>query len=74
MLLNEILMCRALPLAEKIHLLDVGSCYDPFEKFADFVTVAIDISPAVEVCIDNVIASFAVFVIVSRSDRRMGGW
>lgn len=32
---------------EKIKLLDVGSCYNPFSKFTDFDVVAIDIAPAV---------------------------
>jgi 25S rRNA (adenine2142-N1)-methyltransferase len=38
-----------LPLECKIRLLDVGSCYDPFQQFDEFTVVAIDISPAVEV-------------------------
>ncbi|XP_027893868.1 S-adenosylmethionine sensor upstream of mTORC1 isoform X2 [Xiphophorus couchianus] len=32
----------------KIRLLDVGSCFNPFLKFDDFLTVGIDIVPAVE--------------------------
>ncbi|XP_044132964.1 S-adenosylmethionine sensor upstream of mTORC1 [Bufo gargarizans] len=32
----------------KIRLLDVGSCYNPFEKYEDFLAVGIDIVPAVE--------------------------
>lgn len=35
----------------KIRLLDVGSCFNPFLKFEEFLTVGIDIVPAVEVCI-----------------------
>ena len=31
-------------------LLDVGSCYNPFERFSQFNVTAIDIAPAVEVC------------------------
>ncbi|XP_017545834.1 S-adenosylmethionine sensor upstream of mTORC1 isoform X1 [Pygocentrus nattereri] len=32
----------------KMRLLDVGSCFNPFLKFDDFLTVGIDIVPAVE--------------------------
>ncbi|KPP74330.1 putative methyltransferase BTM2 [Scleropages formosus] len=32
----------------KVRLLDVGSCFNPFLKFDEFVTVGIDIVPAVE--------------------------
>ncbi|XP_048355532.1 S-adenosylmethionine sensor upstream of mTORC1 [Sphaerodactylus townsendi] len=32
----------------KIRLLDVGSCFNPFLKFEEFLTVGIDIIPAVE--------------------------
>ncbi|KAE8615876.1 hypothetical protein XENTR_v10008644 [Xenopus tropicalis] len=32
----------------KIRLLDVGSCYNPFLKYEDFLAVGIDIVPAVE--------------------------
>ncbi|XP_058045720.1 S-adenosylmethionine sensor upstream of mTORC1 isoform X2 [Ahaetulla prasina] len=32
----------------KIRLLDVGSCFNPFLKFEEFLTVGIDIVPAVE--------------------------
>ncbi|XP_062856809.1 S-adenosylmethionine sensor upstream of mTORC1 [Trichomycterus rosablanca] len=32
----------------KLHLLDVGSCFNPFLKFDEFLTVGIDIVPAVE--------------------------
>lgn len=32
----------------KMHLLDVGSCFNPFLKFDEFLTVGIDIVPAVE--------------------------
>jgi hypothetical protein len=33
-----------------MRLLDVGSCFNPFLKFDEFLTVGIDIVPAVEVC------------------------
>lgn len=33
----------------KMRLLDVGSCFNPFLKFDEFLTVGIDIVPAVEV-------------------------
>ncbi|XP_063783340.1 S-adenosylmethionine sensor upstream of mTORC1 isoform X2 [Pseudophryne corroboree] len=32
----------------KLRLLDVGSCYNPFMKYEDFLAVGIDIVPAVE--------------------------
>ncbi|KAJ0069881.1 hypothetical protein NL108_016044, partial [Boleophthalmus pectinirostris] len=32
----------------KMRLLDVGSCFNPFLKFDEFLTVGIDIVPAVE--------------------------
>lgn len=33
---------------QKIKLLDVGSCYNPFSKFDEFEVTAIDIAPAVD--------------------------
>lgn len=36
------------PAEEKIRLLDVGSCYNPFNKFDEFEVTAIDIAPAVD--------------------------
>ncbi|XP_043944628.1 S-adenosylmethionine sensor upstream of mTORC1 isoform X2 [Protopterus annectens] len=39
---------RLLHLSGKIRLLDVGSCFNPFLKFDEFLTVGIDIVPAVE--------------------------
>ncbi|KAM9470192.1 S-adenosylmethionine sensor upstream of mTORC1 [Clarias gariepinus] len=33
---------------DKLHLLDVGSCFNPFLRFDEFLTVGIDIVPAVE--------------------------
>ncbi|KAL6034532.1 hypothetical protein STEG23_034672 [Scotinomys teguina] len=41
--INELLQA-----SEKIRLLDVGSCFNPFLKFEEFLTVGIDIVPAVE--------------------------
>lgn len=32
-----------------LHLLDVGSCYNPFNEYKDFNVTAIDIAPAVGV-------------------------
>ncbi|XP_029412747.1 S-adenosylmethionine sensor upstream of mTORC1 isoform X2 [Nannospalax galili] len=40
--------CRLLQASGKIRLLDVGSCFNPFLKFDEFLTVGIDIVPAVE--------------------------
>nr|KAG5687419.1 hypothetical protein BaRGS_019818 [Batillaria attramentaria] len=39
---------RQLPLEGKVRLLDVGSCYNPFCQFDEFLPIAIDISPANE--------------------------
>lgn len=33
---------------DKLYLLDVGSCYNPFKKFSDFYTIPIDLVPATE--------------------------
>ena len=38
-----------LPFEGRIRLLDVGSCYNPFEQFDEFQAIGVDISPAVEV-------------------------
>jgi len=48
------LVCRRLPFSGKIRLLDVGSCYNPFQAFAEFSAVGIDICPAVHVCFCSV--------------------
>ncbi|XP_048864572.1 S-adenosylmethionine sensor upstream of mTORC1 isoform X2 [Brienomyrus brachyistius] len=40
--------CRLDQQSGKIRLLDVGSCFNPFLKFDEFLTVGIDIVPAVE--------------------------
>uniref|UniRef100_H3CSR8 S-adenosylmethionine sensor upstream of mTORC1 n=1 Tax=Tetraodon nigroviridis TaxID=99883 RepID=H3CSR8_TETNG len=42
------LCCSSLPQLGKIRLLDVGSCFNPFLTFDEFLTVGIDIVPAVE--------------------------
>ena len=46
---------------KKLRLLDVGSCFDPFTRFAAFDSLAIDISPAAEgvVEMDFILASVA---------------
>jgi len=41
---------RNLPFCGKIRLLDVGSCYNPFQAFSEVCAVGIDIYPAVNVC------------------------
>ncbi|GFT00572.1 s-adenosylmethionine sensor upstream of mTORC1 [Nephila pilipes] len=33
---------------EKLRLLDIGSCYNPFSKFSEFSCIAIDLTPATE--------------------------
>ena len=35
--------------SEKLHLLDVGSCFNPFSVYHDFYSVAIDLQPAASV-------------------------
>ena len=37
----------------KMRLLDVGSCYNPFGRFDEFMSLAIDIAPAVKVIINR---------------------
>ncbi|XP_054093426.1 S-adenosylmethionine sensor upstream of mTORC1 isoform X3 [Callithrix jacchus] len=44
----HVLTHRLLQASGKIRLLDVGSCFNPFLKFEEFLTVGIDIVPAVE--------------------------
>nr|XP_039257492.1 S-adenosylmethionine sensor upstream of mTORC1-like [Styela clava] len=39
---------RSFCLQSKLRLLDVGSCYDPFKKYEEFETTAIDLRPACE--------------------------
>lgn len=43
--INESISSRRIPV-NKIQLLDVGSCYNPFKEFSDFEVIAIDIAPA----------------------------
>lgn len=50
LLFKRVSVFRLLQASEKIRLLDVGSCFNPFLKFEEFLTVGIDIVPAVEVC------------------------
>ncbi|XP_050792274.1 S-adenosylmethionine sensor upstream of mTORC1 isoform X2 [Gopherus flavomarginatus] len=45
---HETISEELLPPSGKIRLLDVGSCFNPFLKFEEFLTVGIDIVPAVE--------------------------
>lgn len=45
------LCCSSVSQLGKMRLLDVGSCFNPFLKFDEFLTVGIDIVPAVEVCV-----------------------
>lgn len=47
----------------RIRLLDVGSCFNPFLKFDEFLTVGIDIVPAVEVCVSLKLYETIDFVI-----------
>ena len=34
---------------KKLNLLDVGSCYNPFQKYKEYDVLAIDIAPATDV-------------------------
>nr|KAF6468976.1 base methyltransferase of 25S rRNA 2-like protein [Molossus molossus] len=45
---NSEIIAELLQTSGKIRLLDVGSCFNPFMKFEEFLTVGIDIVPAVE--------------------------
>ncbi|KAM8936569.1 S-adenosylmethionine sensor upstream of mTORC1 isoform 1-T1 [Lycaon pictus] len=45
---NPEFITELLQTSGKIRLLDVGSCFNPFLKFEEFLTVGIDIVPAVE--------------------------
>lgn len=45
---NPEIITELLQTSGKIRLLDVGSCFNPFLKFEEFLTVGIDIVPAVE--------------------------
>lgn len=44
-----VLCCSSVSQLGRMRLLDVGSCFNPFLKFDEFLTVGIDIVPAVEV-------------------------
>lgn len=45
--INRMIAARQIP-EEKIKLLDVGSCYNPFKPFTEFEVTAIDIAPAID--------------------------
>lgn len=45
--INRLIAERKVPV-EKIKLLDVGSCYNPFNPFPEFNVTAVDIAPAIE--------------------------
>ncbi|XP_055321247.1 S-adenosylmethionine sensor upstream of mTORC1 [Sitodiplosis mosellana] len=45
--MNRVIAARQVPV-EKIKLLDVGSCYNPFKPFPEFEVTAVDIAPAIE--------------------------
>lgn len=47
---------------DKLKLLDVGSCYDPFRSFNEFDTTAIDISPANEVMLEYHVSEFMYYI------------
>lgn len=45
--INEIIASTKFPI-DKMNLLDVGSCYNPFKQFPEFQVTAIDIAPAID--------------------------
>lgn len=45
--INRLIAARQVPV-DKIKLLDVGSCYNPFKPFPEFDVTAVDIAPAIE--------------------------
>jgi len=47
----------------------VGSCYNPFQAFAEFAAVGIDLCPAVDVCFLSVIVS-VIAVLNSRDGHK----
>lgn len=49
LLIRPLLCFSSISQLGKMRLLDVGSCFNPFLKFDEFLTVGIDIVPAVEV-------------------------
>ena len=53
-----------MPHRGKMRLLDVGSCFNPFLEFDEFLTVGIDIVPAVEVRITAMLVGEFTHVIV----------
>lgn len=66
-LLPPVLINRAMSPSvgtEGIRLLDVGSCYNPFAEFEGFRPVAIDLTPAVEVCYVSA-SQFFIFSVTS---------
>ena len=44
--LNFLDIFRVIPIEGKMKVLDVGSCFNPFADYNDFLAVGIDISPA----------------------------
>lgn len=62
-----LLCCSSVSLLGKMRLLDVGSCFNPFLTFDEFLTVGIDIVPAVEV--RDTIHSVSVGAKVFRLDQ-----
>lgn len=49
----------------KMRLLDVGSCFNPFLRFDEFLTVGIDIVPAVEVWVFLCLFCFLNFLLLT---------
>lgn len=55
---------------EKVRLLDVGSCYNPFSAYADVDALAIDLTPATE---DVIQCDFLKLMVVPRKDKKLAG-
>lgn len=55
---------------ERVHLLDVGSCYNPFNAYADVDALAIDLTPATE---DVIECDFLKLKVVLRGEGELAG-
>ena len=61
--LNFLDIFRVLPIEGKIKVLDVGSCFNPFADYNDFLAVGIDICPANPVSLFKATFYFKIILI-----------
>ena len=47
-MMSAFVVCWSSMLKDKLLLLDVGSCFNPFKEFEEFCSIPIDISPAID--------------------------